>query len=217
MKSESVLKRDVEDELKWEPRVHEAHIGVTVRGGVVTLTGHVPSYAEKHSAEQAAKRVSGVRAVANELDVKLAGRSKRTDEDLAAACVHSLRSHYTVPDENIKVVVDAGLVTLDGEVEWQYEKEAAEHAVRYLTGVKGVTNNITLKPRVSPSDVKSKIEDALKRSAEMDASRITVEVSGSKVILGGNVRSWSEEEEARRAAWSAPGVVSVEDNITVAL
>jgi osmotically-inducible protein OsmY len=215
MKSDSELKRDVQNELTWEPSVNEAHIGVTVKDGVVTLTGHTPSYAEKYGAERAAKRVYGVKAVADELDVKLPGSAKRTDEDIARACVNALAANYSVPDEKIKLVVNNGRVTLEGEVEWQYQSEAAMNTVRYLTGVTGVSNNIAIKARASSIDVKDKIKAAFHRSAEIDARRVDVEVQDGQVILHGSVRSWAEREEAQQAAWAAPGVSAVDNQIAV--
>jgi osmotically-inducible protein OsmY len=215
MKSDKDLQHDVQEELKWEPSVNAAHIGVTVKEGIVTLTGHVPSYAEKYGAEKAAKRVYSVKAVADELDVKLPGSSKRTDEDIAQACVNALKANYSVPDEKIKVVVNSGSVTLEGQVEWQFQKEAAMNAVRYLTGVIGVANKITVKAHVSSGDVKDKIEAAFKRSAEIDARRVSVEARDGKVILHGRVRSWTEREEAQQAAWAAPGVTAVENQLAV--
>ena len=209
------LREDVLHELEWEPSIDGSNIGVSVKNGVVTLSGHVSSFAEKWAAENAAKRVYGVRAVANELDVKLPGESKRTDQEIAQACVNALKANVNVPDDRIKVTVSSGWVTLEGQVDWQYQKDAAENAVRYLVGVMGVTNLITVKPRASATEIKSKIEDALKRSAELDARRITVQVEGGKVILRGSVRSWAERQEAEREAWAAPGVWSVDNQITV--
>jgi osmotically-inducible protein OsmY len=217
MKTDAELKKDVEAELNFEPAVDARHIGVIVKNSVVTLAGHVGSYTERWRAEEAAKRVYGVAAIANELDVKLPGTSERTDEELAAACAAALKGTYSLPADKVKAVVRSGFVELVGEVEWHYQKTAAELAIRDITGIRGVTNNITVKPRVSPTDVKQKIEDALKRSAELDARRISVETRDGTVTLRGNVRAWVEKEEAEQAAWAAPGVTAVQNEIRIAV
>lgn len=215
MKTDLDIQHSVQYELEWEPSVDAAHIGVAASDGVVTLSGHVATHGEKLAAERAAKNVYGVRAVANELEVRLPLTYKRTDEDIAAACANALKQHVLVPSGRIKPTVERGRITLDGEVEWQYQRDAADQAVRYLPGVVGVVNAITLKPQVSPADVKDKIERAFKRSAELDARRVGVRVDGGKVSLYGTVRSWIEKDEAVRSAWAAPGVVSVDDRIVV--
>ncbi len=202
-------------ELEWEPLVKSTEIGVAVKNGIVTLAGTVDSFAKKYNAERAAKRVNGVKAVVNDLEVKLPFDSERTDEDIAKAAVNALSYHTAVPSEQIKVTVSNGWITLEGNVEWNYQKEEAEDAVRYLTGVKGVSNLITVKPKVSPTEVRAKIEEALRRTAEVDAQHVTVEVQGNKVILRGTVHSWAEREAAERAAWRAPGVSQVENLIIV--
>src|SRR6202045_2847405 len=192
------LKKSVESELNFEPSINAAEIGVAVKDGVVTLTGRIPSYWEKVAAERAAARVSGVKAVVNELEVRLPGSSERTDEDIARAALDSLRWNVLIPNDRIKVKVSKGWVTLEGNVDWQYQKSAAEKAVRKLYGVVGVTNLIELKPAVSKAEVKNSIEAALKRLAEVDANRIKVETEDGTVILSGSVRSWFEREEAER-------------------
>jgi len=209
------LKKKVEDELNWEPSVNAAEIGVAVKSGIATLSGNISSYWQKFSAERAAARVSGVKAVVNELEVRLPTSSERTDEDIARAAVNHLNWAVSVPADRIKVTVSKGWITLAGTVEWNYQRVAAENAVRHLIGVKGVSNLIEVKPQVSKGEVKAAIEAALKRSAELDASRITVETDGDRVILRGTVRSWAERNEAERAAWKAPGVRMVDNRITV--
>jgi len=216
MKTDLQLHRDVLDELKFEPSIREAEIGVTAKGGVVTLTGFVDSYAEKFSAERTAERVSGVKAVADEIKVKLPGSYQRSDTDIAHAVVNSLRWDTQVPDDRIKATVEDGWIHLEGEIEWQYQKWAAEGAVRNLTGVKGVTNLITVKPRtVSAHEVSQKIKDSLRRHAERDADRITIEARDGRITLRGTVSSFAERQDAERAAWQAPGVTNVEDMIAV--
>jgi len=215
-RTDAQIQADVLAELKWEPRVQPNEIGVIVKDGVVTLTGAVDSFTKKWAAEEAAHRVRGVKAVANDIEVRLPSSAEKTDADIAAAVVRALEWDAFVPVEKLDVTVSKGWVTLRGEVEWNYQRSDAERVVRRLTGVKGVTNLITVKPRVTPSDIKKKIEEALKRTAEADAQKITVEVDGSKVILRGTVRSWAEREEAERQAWAAPGVTAVDNRIQIA-
>jgi osmotically-inducible protein OsmY len=215
IKSDSQLQRDVIEELRWDPSVGRMEIGVASKDGVITLSGNVDSYSRKFSAVKAAERVSGVKAVAEELKVVLPSTLVRPDTDIAHAVVDGLRWDVDVPEEGIKARVDEGWVWLEGEVEWQFQRSAAERAVRFLTGVKGVTNLITIKRRVSAPDVKQRIESALKRHAEQDARNITVEALDGQVTLRGTVRSWAERTDAENAAWGAPGVSKVDDRLTI--
>jgi osmotically-inducible protein OsmY len=216
IKTDSQLQRDVIDELKWDPTVGAAEIGVASKDGVITLSGQVDSYAKKYAAERAAERVAGVKAIAEDLKVKVPSSFQRSDTDIAHAVVSALSWDIEVPDDRIKSKVENGWIWLEGDVEWQYQKTAAERAVRYLTGVHGVTNLITVKPkRVSPFEVGNKIKDALRRSPEMDANRITVQAAGGEVTLKGTVRSFAERVDAERAAWAAPGVTKVRDEILI--
>jgi len=215
MESDLELQRKVMDELAWDPSVDAANIGVSVDSGIVSLNGHVKSFAEKWAAERVAQRVSNVKAVTDELVVNLPGEYQRSDTDIARAAVNSLDWNSLVPRDKIKVLVDNAWITLDGEVEYFYQKEEAECAVRNLLGVRGVTNEIQIKPLVRPSDLRNKIEQALERAAELDAKKISVEANQGKVTLRGKVRSWAERSEAEHAAWAAPGVTNVKNEIRV--
>jgi osmotically-inducible protein OsmY len=213
LKSDLDLKHDVEAELEWDPSVDARHIGVSVNDGVVTLAGEVSTFAQKWNAERAVERVSGVRGIANEIEVKPV--HEVTDSDLARRAVSALEYNSLVPRDVVKVKVDHGWITLKGEVTREYQRRAAEHAVRYLPGVRGVSNLIVVKPKAEPKDIKAKIEASFRRQASLDAGNVEVEVNGSEVILRGTVRSWAERREAEHAAWSAPGVTSVKNMITV--
>ena len=213
MKTDDELRRDVEEELEWEPSVDHREIGVAVKDGVVALTGVAPTYSARYRAEWATERVAGVKGVANDIEVHTV--AKRTDADIAADAVHLLEWNNTVPRNRVTVEVDNGWLTLKGEVDWQFERQAAEQAVRDLHGVKGVSNAITMTTRLTPGDVKLEIQRSFKRAASFDAAGVNVEVDGGEVTLSGTVHTWVERSEAERAAWRAPGVSSVHNLVRV--
>ncbi len=215
IKADTVLQHDVLDELEWEPSLDASKIGVAADHGVITLTGFVHSFSDRWTAEHVAKRVAGVEAVANELEVRLTSLAAPNDADIAQRALSALDWNVSVPKGAVKVAVTEGWLTLEGNVEWYYQKRAAEDAVRSLFGVRGITNSVIVKPHVRAAEVKEKIEAALRRSAELDARNISVDATGDKVVLRGRVRSWAEHEDALQAAWSAPGVVRVEDHLAI--
>ena len=217
MKTNSELQRDVQDELNWAPNITAGEIGATARDGVITLTGEVPSYFEKIEAEDVAGRVSGVMAIAEELEVRLPALNERTDTDIAESALNFLAWNLAVPSDQVKVMVENSWITLTGEVEWYFQKKAAANAVRNLMGVKGVTNSISIKPKVvaTASEIKTTIENAFKRTAMADAQKISVTVHDGKVTLKGNSYSWKEKNVASDYAWAASGVFSVENDIVV--
>lgn len=215
MKTDAQLKTDVANELQWDPSINSTNVGVAVRDGIVTLNGHIDTYAEKYAIERAVQRVQGVKAVAVELDVKLAPDHKRSDSEIASAIESAFRWHALVPSERIRVKVEKGWVTLTGEVDWEYQRSSSEKAVRPLTGVIGVTNGVSIKPQSSPTNITNRIRDALARQAEREAKNIEVMLSGSTVTLRGKVHSWSERAAVQGAAWSAPGISQVVNELKV--
>ena len=216
MKSDKDIQRDVRQELAWNPAVTETHVGVSVEDGVVTLSGKVPSYAEKAAAEASAMRVDGVKAIVEKIEVEIPGTFHRSDADIARAAIDALKWNVQIPSEKIQVSVENGRVELSGEVPWEFQKRASYDAVRNLTGVTWVDNAITVKSRINPENVKEKIEQALKRAAEREANRILIEAEGGRVTLSGKVRSLADLRDAEGAAWSAPGVSEVVSNLKVA-
>ncbi len=215
MKTDSQIKLDVQNELAWEPSVNETKIGVGVDNGVVTLSGEVDSFSKKLAAEKAAKSVSGVEAVAEDIEVKFASSLEKSDTEIAKAAVDALHWHSSVPNKSIMVKAENGRLYLSGEVNWSYQKNSAKNAVKDLIGVKGVSNSITLKKQAKPFEVKNKIKEAFERSAEIDARRITVTTDGHTVKLSGKVHSIQEKEDAEKAAFKAPGVQMVKNNLKV--
>lgn len=217
MKTDTQLKQDIEAEFAWEPSLNERDIVVSAKDGVVTLAGHVPSYAERLTAEQAAKSIGGVKAIANEIEVKPGTGAQRSDREIADAVVAAFASSVTVPAADIKVVVRDGHVFLDGQVVFGFQRSAAETAVRNLWGIKGITNGILIRPRVMAGDIRGRIHQVYKRHADLDADKINVDVLDSTVTLTGEVHSWHERDDAEAAAWAAPGVTRVKNNLSVSL
>ncbi len=215
MKTDIEIQKDVLDELKWEPYLNATEIGVAVKNGIVTLSGTVNSYLKKTRAEKAAKRVSGVKAVAEDIEVKYADSLLKNDTEIAETILSALKCHSAINEEKIKVKVEDGVVTLDGEVDWEFQRNSAVMQIENLIGVKRIVNNITIKSGIVPKELKQKVNSAFHRSATIDAEKINIEVTGSKVVLTGKVRSWAEKNDAENAVWAAQGVNKVENNLEI--
>lgn len=213
MKTDEKIQQDVIEQIKWNPQLNASEIGVAVKNGVVTLSGQVDTYQKKLLAEKEVRKVSGVKAIAEDIHVGLSATNKKTDTEIAEAVVNALKWHTSIPHENIQVKVEDGFVTLEGEVEWEFQRESAKNAVVSLAGVRSVINTIKLKGKVTPDDLKQKIKAAFHRSATIDAGKIEIEVVGAKAILKGKVRSFAEREDAESTAWSAPGILDVENKL----
>lgn len=216
MSGDSELQRKIEQELEWDPSVDARHIAVAVKNGIATLSGYVEQFSDKTHAEQAAERVHGVMAVIDKIELELPGSAHRNDLDIVESALTALKLNVLIPKDHIKIVAQNGWITLEGSVEWQYQRMAAEDTVRTIRGIKGISNKISIHAEGLKADIKDKIRSALVRNAQLDSNQIVIDVSGNKAILSGHVRSWSEKHQAEAATWAAPGIAAVENNIVIA-